>query len=299
MRTTKAERLILLSTLLLFFATPGFAQTESDSHLRVIPSPLKLQGAGVRFAGKPVKSVSSYEEKLVYNGVAYYFSDDDLDGLVAEDLKSGARVIYEPTELAIAAGWLKKSTKKKVSSESDDDNDAVRNYIRGYARSGDVIWMGTDGFGVLAFDTKKKVWARFDSEAQPLPGRRSHHIFYADEDYIFAGGFHVYSNKHKRWLKIDGIPTRYVRSFGYSGWQVQLPWSLTKYAKEKFLPLGVYPEYMALWTPEKVTMRDDNEAYIFEFTAAEAPTEFTIEKWQLEWAFSQMELNPAPQQSTK
>jgi hypothetical protein len=292
MQMIKACRLIL--PLILLGATSALAQTGGGDHLRAAPSQLQERGAGVRFSGKPVKYVSPSGPKLIHDNVAYYFSDDDLDGLVAEDLKSGARVIYEPTALALAAGWLKKRTGSEVS---DGESEPVRNNIRGYARSGDIIWMGTDGFGVLAFDTKRKVWARYDFEAQPRPGRRMCNIFYADEEYVFAGGFHVYSRQRKRWLKVDGIPTRYVRSFGHSGFYVQVTWDLRRYAGEKYLPLDVYPEYLALWTPEKVTPREDGGAYIFNFRAAEAPTEFTIEKWQLEWAFSQLMLKTQSPQS--
>ncbi|MCA1557691.1 MAG: hypothetical protein LC731_04020 [Acidobacteria bacterium] len=292
-KTKKAARLLLLPFLLLCFATFGFAQSESEGNLRVVASQFKLRDEGVRFSGRKPRSVSHYQPRIVYEGFAYYFSDDDMDGLVAEDLKTGARIIYEPSELALAAGWLKKGERKKEA----EDEDISRNNLRGYQRSGNVIWMGTDGYGILAFDTKRKVWARYDSQAQPRPGKDMASIFYADEEYVFAGGFHIYSLKQKRWIKVDSIPTRYVRHFGYSGPYVQLPWSLKKYAKEKFLPLSEYPNSLVLSWPEKVTLRDDGEAYIFEFGREEALTEFTIEKWQIEWAFSQMEFNASPQQS--
>jgi hypothetical protein len=294
MRELQAIRFVTLSVLLCA-AVCVRAQTEADGHLRVSQSPIQQRAANVRFKGRQLKreSVSVDGPKIVYDGVAYYYSDDDADGMVAEDLKSRTLTIYEPSRLAVAAGWLKP---KPLGKEPDkDEEEKPRDYIRGYARSGDVIWMGTDYFGVLAFDMKQKVWARYDFENAPATGRRSFHIFYADEDYVFAGGFYAYSNRHKRWIKIDGIPTRYVRSFGYSGPMVQAPWSLTQYAKEKYLPLNKYPEYLALWVPEKVTLRDDGEAYIFWFRPEDAPTEFTIEKWQLEWAFSQTELNSPPQ----
>ena len=298
MRKNRAARLIPPLILLLLCGARGLAQAEADGHLRVVQSPLKLQGEGVRFNGKQLTRdyVTVAGEKLVYNGVAYYFSDDDLDGLVAEDLKSRALVIYEPTELAITAGWLKKRVRRK---ESKDDDDTVCNNVRGYARVGDVIWMGTDGFGILAFDTKRKEWARYDVEAQPRPGRDSASIFYADEDYLFVGGFHIYSNKQKRWLRVDGVPTRYVHSLGYSGMYVQVMWDLRRYAREKYLPLSEYPNSLALGMPRKVTLREDGEAYIFKFGQGEAYTQFTIEKWQLEWAFSQVEPGASPQKSLK
>jgi hypothetical protein len=294
MRIMKANRFRL--PLILLFAVSGLAQTESESNLRVVPSLFRQIGKSVRFAGRDPRHVSHYAPEIAYNGVTYYFSDDDLDGLVAEDGKSGKRVIYEPTELAIAAGWLKKGAGKKETSEGEEE-EPVRNHLRGYYRAGDVIWMGTDGFGVLAFDTKRKVWTRYDTEASPRPGREMAGIFYADEDYVFATGFNVYSQKYRSWIKVDAIPTRYVRHFGYSGIYVQMPWSLTKYAQEKFLPLNVSPPLFMLQWPDKATLRDDGEAYIFESGHDESLTEFIIEKWQLEWAFSQVELKSAPQQS--
>lgn len=289
----KAGRFIL--PLILLCAATGFAQTNTDSYLRVIPSGLKLRATGVRFAGKPVERGDIYVDgpKLIYNGVAYYASNSSRAGLVAEDLKTGALTIYESVELALAAGWLKKRPSRK---EMDEES---RKLVRGYQRSGDIIWMGMDGLGVLAFDTKLKQWTRYDFDAPQRLGRAFAEIFYADEDYVFGRGFHVYSNNHKRWLKVDAVPTRYVRSYGYSGPYVQVSTDLTKYAREKYLPLGVYPEYLMLGYPSKVTLREDGEAYIFEFEPKAAPTEFTIEKWQLEWAFSQMTLNPAPEQSSK
>lgn len=293
MRIIKATRLVLLPALLLLVATGGLSQTESDSQLRVIPSRLKLQSEGVRFAGREIEEgIFADGPKLVYEGFAYYSTLDERGGLVVEDLKSRARVLYEPTELALSAGWLK-------GRGSAKEGDILRNHLRGYARSLDTIWMGTDGFGILAFDTNRKVWARYDSEAQARPGQTMSSIFYADEDYVFAGGYNVYSQKQKRWIKVDGIPTRYVRHFGYADIYVQSPWSLLQYAKEKYLPLSEPSKVYGLWWPDKVTLRDDGEAYTFEFGHDESLTEFTIEKWQLDWAFSQATLNQSTEQSSK
>jgi hypothetical protein len=285
--------------LMLLFAANCFAQGEADGHLRVSPSAFRQRAANVRFTGSELKGngVSIEWEKFIYDGVAYYSVDGERDGLVAEDLKSHARLIYEPVELARAAGWLKKSAGKKETTDGQD-KESLRNMLNGAAASNGVIWMGTDGFGYLAFDTKRKTWARYDVGAEAAPGKRMCHVFYADDDYVFGAGFQVYSTKHKRWIKIDAIPTRYVSSFGYSGIYVQQMWGTTKYANEKYLPLNEYPLSQVLMIPEKVTMRDDNDAYIFEFRG-EKPTEFAIEKWQLDWAFSQAELNPTAQQAEK
>lgn len=292
---TRANRFVL--PLVLLFAANCFAQAEADGNLRISPSQFRQRAQSVRFTGRELKgnSVSIEWEKFIYDGVAYYSVDGERDGLVAEDLKTKARVIYEPTTLALAAGWLKKEKKETADGK---DQESPRNLLRGAAASNGVIWMGTDGFGFLAFDTKRKTWARYDVEAEAAPGKRSCHVFYADDDYVFGYGFQVYSTKHRRWIKIDAVPTRYVSSFGYSGIYVQQMWGTTKYAQEKYLPLNEYPLSMALAIPEKVTMRDDKEAYIFEFRG-EKPTEFTIEKWQLEWAFSQAELNQTTQQAEK
>jgi hypothetical protein len=287
---------LLVLPLVLLFAATCFAQAEAEGNLRVAPSQYRQIGKSVSFAGKELKGngVSIDWEKFIYDGVAYYSTDGERDGLVAEDLKTKARVIYEPAELARAAGWLKKG---KAATEGKDE-ESPRNRLNGAADSNGVIWMGTEGFGFLAFDTKRKTWARYDVEAEVAPGKRSCMVFFADDEYVFGGGFQVYSTKHKRWLKIDAIPTRYVSSFGYSGIYVQQMWGTTRYANEKYLPLNEYPLSNALMIPEKVTMRDDREAYIFEFRG-EKPTEFSIEKWQLEWAFQQAELNQTTQQAEK
>lgn len=283
----KARGLVML--LLLLCASSVFAQDASDN-LRVIPSGLKLKAEGVRFAGRPVKRGDIYEDypRLVYNGVAYYASSSSRHGLVAEDLKTKELTIYEATELELAAGWIKERPSAK--------DDGTRRLVRGFQRSGDVIWMGMDGLGILAFNTKRKTWTRYDYEGQYPLGHAFAEIFYADDDYVFGRGFHVYSNRHKRWLKIDGVPTSYVRSFGHSGFPVQVIVDLRRFASEKYLPFGTYPEYLTLAYPEKVTLREDKDAYIFWFEPASSPTEFTIEKWQLEWAFTQMELKSPQQQ---
>jgi hypothetical protein len=282
--------LVLLITLLCAASVP--ARDDGDN-LRVAPSKLKLVATGVRFEGLPVSRGDIYEDgpKIIINGIAYYASDSRRNGLVAENVKTGTVTIYEAVELALKAGWLKQRP------GNDELGNPPRGLVRGYARSVDTIWMGMDTLGILAFDTKRKTWTRYDSQAEALADRVMTAIFYADEEYVFAGGYNVYSRKRKSWIQVDAIPTRYVRSFGYSGWRVQLPWSLTKYAKEKFLPLNEYPNSVALAWPEKVTLRDDNEAYIFELGHDEAYTQFIIEKWQLDWAFSQAELKVASQQA--
>lgn len=276
-----------LFTLLLLLCAPYALAQDASDNLRVIPSGLKLKAEGVRFVGLPVKRGEVWEDypRLVYNGVAYYASSSSRHGLVAEDLKTGALTIYEAVELELAAGWIKERPSAK--------EEWPRRLVRGFQRSGDVIWMGMDGLGILAFDTRRKTWARYDYEGKFPLGHAFTEVFYADDDYIFVRGFHVYSKRHKRWLKIDGVPTSYVRSFGHSGWPVQVMVDLRRYATEKYLPLGTYPEYLMLGYPNKVSLREDKEAYIFEFEPRDSPTEFTIEKWQLEWAFTQMELKGA------
>jgi hypothetical protein len=293
MRKIMCARLISPLLLIILLCAVSVAAQTGDDHLRASPSKLKLIAAGVRFDGLPVSRGDIYEDgpKIVINGIAYYASDSRRDGLVAEDVKTGAVTIYEATELALKAGWLKQRPAK------DEVGNYPPRHVRGYARTGDTIWMGMDSLGILAFDTKRKTWTRYDVMTEAQSGKAMTGIFYADDEYVFAAGFSIYSIKRKRWIKVEAIPTRYVRNFGYSGILVQLPWSLTKYAKEKFLPLDEYPNSNVLWWPEKVTPRDDGEAYIFEFGRDEAYTQFIIEKWQIEWAFSQAELKVVSQQS--
>ena len=282
-----ARCLFLLALMMLPVANASRAQTNPDDYLRVAPSKLQLRASGVRFKGKPVKP-GDYTERgprLTHNGIDYFWSDVYEDGLIAQDQKTRATVVYQPTELALAAGWIKK----------DKDLDP-RNNIWGLGRSGDRLWVGTDGFGILSFDTKIKKWDRYDSYADAKPGRGKSFVFYADDDYVFAVGFNIYSIEHKRWLRIEAVPVRDVRSFGYSGWEVQLPFDLRRYAKEKYLPL-TDPYYSPLLWPEEMKLTEDGSAYFLQFQPKDSPTEFIIEKWQLDWAFSQAQLNATPQQA--
>ncbi len=280
---------VFLLPLILLAASVSFAQTNPDDYLRVAPSKLQLRASNVRFTGKPVKRGDYTERgpKLTHDRFVYFWSDVYEDGLIARDIKTGTATVYQPTELALAAGWIKKEKDLRP-----------RNNVWGIERSGDQIWMGTDGFGILSFDTKTKLWERHDFSSDAKPGRGKFFIFYADEDYVFAAGFNIYSIKHKRWLRIEAVPVRYVRSFGHNtgGMPVQILFDLRRYAKEKYLPL-TEPNYSPLYWPDEMKLTEDGSSYVLRFQPKESPTEFIIEKWQLDWAFSQAQLNRAPQQA--
>ncbi|HKC66047.1 MAG TPA: hypothetical protein VKB86_20555 [Pyrinomonadaceae bacterium] len=268
--------------LILFFlliAAPALCQTQAtdSNELQVSKSTLQLKASGIRFDGVKERPGTHYHgSELTYKGKLYTESSVPPDGFVVQDIATDTFTVYQLVELARAAGWIDKNKSYEA-----------RNNIWGIQRSGDVIWIGSPSFGVLAFDTIKNVWSRYDVEDARKPGAYRPFVFYADSDYVFASGFHIFSVKRQKWIKVDAVPIRNVTRLGTNiGLPVQLEFDLRNFANEKYLPIR-YETHVD--TPDKVLLSADKSSYVFYFRHSDAhPTEFRIEKWELEWAFSQM-----------
>ncbi|HEX8843601.1 MAG TPA: hypothetical protein VF791_03105 [Pyrinomonadaceae bacterium] len=275
------QRHTFLVTLFLLLTAPAaLCQTQAaDSNgLQVSKSLFQLKASGVRYDGVNERPGTYYSgSKLTHEGKLYTDSTVPPDGFVVQDVDTDSFTVYQPLELAKAAGWIDKKKKYKAG-----------NNIWGIQRSGDVIWMGSSGFGILTFDTATKRWSRYDVRDTPIPGGHGPVVFYADSDYVFISGFHIYSVKHQKWLKVDAVPMRNVTKLGTNrgGLPVQIEFDLRPLAGEKYLSIN-YHTHVDI--ASKVSLSPDESAYIFFFSHSEAhPTEFRIEKWELEWAFSQM-----------
>ncbi|MGH9942781.1 MAG: hypothetical protein ACRD9R_10555 [Pyrinomonadaceae bacterium] len=285
----KLLKLSFLLSLVCGGGSPARAQAPPADDLRVTPSPLKLIASGIRFAGvqeSPGTDITGF----IYKGRVYTDSNVPPDGFVVKDLSTDVETVYQPLELAKAAGWLNK--RKRYESG---------NNIWGIQRSGDTIWMGTSGFGIFAFDTETGLWARHDTQVKPSPGKGMATVFYADDDYVFVGGFHIFSVKRRQWVNVLAVPRRDVVALGTNQ---PAPRSLNVasmrldcrgFAHES--RLIIQPTfrhgYCDLSVPGRVTLSGERTAYVFEYFHSHedngAPkTIFTIAKKHLEEAFTKL-----------
>jgi hypothetical protein len=278
-----------LSLLLLLLLGAGFADRGREaraSELVVSPSPFRLIAAGVHFDGSDADP-GTFDLALTHKGKLYGDSNVPADGFVVKDLRTEAVAVYQPLELAKSAGWLEKGKEYEAG-----------NNIWGIRRSRDTIWMGTHGFGVFAFDTNTRRWTRYDTETAPAPGERLTWVFHADAEYVFASNFHVFSNRHRRWMKIAAVPMSHVSQLGTNtgSLAVAIEFDLRVYKDEPSLPLSVA---YALERPDHVSLTEDGSAYVFEYVHDSqhkngAPkTVFKIERAQLARAFGRLRGSPA------
>ncbi|MFN2510119.1 MAG: hypothetical protein ABR568_01600 [Pyrinomonadaceae bacterium] len=134
-------KFVYLSISLLFTAviasSHGSSAATPEKEL-IRASSFRLIGSNIPYEGVEATAgdVSVHYDALSYRGRNYYWSDAILDGLFIEGGTAPSKV-YQPYDLAVRAGWHKKS---------DDSN--TSNNLWGLFESGGKIWMGTDGLGV-------------------------------------------------------------------------------------------------------------------------------------------------------
>ncbi|NQU75216.1 MAG: hypothetical protein HQ546_02740, partial [Planctomycetes bacterium] len=239
-------------------APPARRPAKGAPPLRTSPSPFRLRASGVKYVGAvlPRPPAGPDGRKIVLAGVAYYRSIM-AGGFVAEDLAAKKARVYPMFGLAIAAGWYKMKDSGYLPSD-----------IRGLYRQGKLLWMGSNGVGVIVYDTKAKTWARHDVKGVPV---RGHHVtvFHADSEFAFAAhgwhpevpiaepSLHVFSVKHKRWLRITGIPSKDALRLGHSeGLIVSRGWDYRPYGRQEYVPLGG-TKTPGLASPRQLVRRPD------------------------------------------
>ena len=246
-------------------ATPGTApqdETAPKTKLKTAPSPMRLRAGGVKFAGEAFSrrlDRSSQAPEITIAGVTYFHGGGP-DGLVAHDKTAGTQRVYGMFDLAIAGGWYKRQ-----------GNDYLPQDIRGLWREGSRLWMGSNGVGVLVFDTQAGTWSRHDMKETPVVG---HHVnvCFADADFVFAEygyhqkvpaavpSLHVFSTRHDHWLEITAVPSKDALRLGSSdGLLVALGWDHRPLAKQAYVPIRG-----GVGTPNEISRRPDG-SYVLQY----------------------------------
>lgn len=239
------------------------AKADLDARLRALPSPLKRVAAGIRYGGVAGRDHEHRAARIILRGKEY--SLPAFGGpLVEADLKTGKSVEYSMSGLAMAAGWANQDQARRMSKS-----------VRGLFRQGSKLWMGTSAVGVIVYDTLTKTWARHDDR---LAAVVAHHtrVIYADPEYAFVSywhkaiseanaSLHVFSVKHRRWLRIAAVPTRDALSLGSTlgmGNAVEFD-HRRKYANRRHVSIGGQ-ESPELARPAKIVRRAD-DAYLLRY----------------------------------
>jgi hypothetical protein len=251
----------------------------SPSKFRLVASEIKFDGRKT-FPNPKVKQSNTETKDIIIIGDKAYFGPFDhlyefsYEGLLEQDLKTDTCQMYSMLELANSARWF----------ISDGRKLDMPNGIYGLHRSGDELWMGTSGIGFIVFNTKTRLWSRYDRKITAVPGDHAN-VDFADRDYVFftAGEFPgaamlIYSRKLNKFLRVDYVSTKLFSEFGGTSGMVQVP--------VNHRPLSAKPYIRIDWTfmLPKVTS-GDGQSYTFEKDFGESKTVFIITKKQIESAF--------------
>ena len=187
MAKMKLTRALYLNVFLWLASVAVVAQLPAKpNHLLTRTVSFRLVAKDIKYEGADADSsdVCLHADPLPYGGRNYYWSDAMSDGLFVEGGEAASK-IYQPTELAIKAGWY-----AKIDDESN-------NNVWGLFESGGKIWLGSDGFGILEFDPRSSLWSRYDWQYQAQPGATTY-LSFVDGKYLFfqsRGASLVYSRQ--------------------------------------------------------------------------------------------------------
>lgn len=288
---------LIFAAALLWLTLPAGAAVAQPGEspagaLRVSPSGYRLLASGVRYAGvarRPdmdeaaVKWRREHRPGVVAGGRAYYVAHIirgglGYEGLAEEDLRTGGWTLYPMSGLAVAAGWYRPAGGR---------TDGYPNSVGGLYLAGETLWMGTNGMGVVAYDTRRRTWARYDRKREVVAGRHVH-LNYADADYAFvtdgefpSAAMHVYSARRRGWRRLDAVPTKNVTSYGHTGPYTQVTVNHAQHAHKEYLPVD-----WSVAMLDRVTPLADGTGYEFEQKFTEdSRTVFRIHRQQLGAAF--------------
>ena len=252
----------------------------SPSKFKLIASKIKFEGRKT-FPNPKIKQLNAESDGVIIIGNKAYFGPFDhlyefsYEGLLEQDLMADTCQMYSMLELANSAKWF----------ISDGNKLDMPNGIYGLHRSGDDLWMGTSGIGFIVFNTKKRLWSRYDRKIPAIPGDHAN-VDFADQDYAFltAGEFPgaamlIYSKKLNKFLKVDYVSTKLFSQFGYTTGIVQIGVNHRVLSSKPYMKID--------WTfmLPKVNPGNNGNSYIFERSFSESKTVFTLTKKQIENAF--------------
>ncbi len=168
------------SAVILLSALVSFAQVVTPSksnRLLVQLVKFRLVAEDIKYEGLEAErgDVCVDDDALPFRGRNYYRSDAGKDGLFEE--AGNASKIYQPFDLAAKAGWY--------TAVREDDN--TSNNIWGLLQSGDRIWMGSDGLGILSFDPQRRLWSRYDWQYEAQTDALTHLNFVDEKFFFFVG----------------------------------------------------------------------------------------------------------------
>lgn len=290
MKFALSQKTILPVILLIYLAVAPAQYLSKDDTLeadfRFAPSPVKLVASGINFKGEKceyfdgIKNEPEETNRLVKIGDEIFrysiYSYPYEDGFKRYRTKEKTCTDYPLGDLAELNGWFKRD--KDDSIGMLDGTTALRNI-------GGKLWMGSYAVGILVFDPKTGKFSRHDTQLE-TKGRNRLHIYYADDDYLFAG-ITIYSFKRKTWRQMISAPRRAFAQFGYTPeairQSVQVSVDHRPYASQPFITLE--------WTflPDTVSVSDDGETYIFERSFGsfdDSKTIYKITKTELEKFFN-------------
>lgn len=243
--------------LILVFACLASGSLDAAESPSVVTSESTMRrlAEGVTFKGVAASKVNPSRWKVTIDGTAFY-DQTPYDGLIEERTATQEFTLYLPFTLAIHAGWF-----------TPKDNTYLPNGVRGVFRSGDSIWLGTNGVGVLEYNFVNRTWSRHDLKPTPIPG---HHmmVFYADADYIFAchgAAMHAYSMRERRWIQIDRISTRNsVLGHAPESVMVPMPWDYRHFASAEYIPISQSESTRLSW-PDRMTYDHASGEYVLDY----------------------------------